>query len=468
MAVGEAVAQALGERMAVGRVLGEQVELVVPAQVAREQQAGVVGHQRKRLALLHRRTRQRHALEHEGARLLGAKHAVEAVADAEVLRPERLHRTEHQLLAARCQPGHVADAPARGLGEDGRRIGLADELLEPLARAVPVDQEDDARADALQHLVQRLLVGAVERGGADVIGGAEVEPGAGARLRLAPARPDLAQQRLEEGEAAAVEVGVGERDTQALDLDHQHVGVVGADVVLQQQAGAVAGGGGVQPGVVELEGAGGIEPAHEGGDARAVERIDLPHVGAVDGLAGELGGEAVERLVQIHHQQVQAVVLAALATGERLELRRRQRVGRKLGQPGTPVRAARVEVLVALERSRHRAQVLGKQGDEAVEAGHVQLLALAVGGRRQLRQPGRIDPGGGELACQVERRSIAALRVVVRRLQHAEIELQSIVGGQRHTDPRRPEQFRLSQAGDGLELLHGILPLFVKDSVGEM
>ena len=72
VAVGEAVAQALGERMAVGRVLGEQVELVVPAQVAREQQAGVVGHQRERLALLHRRARQPHALEHEGACLLGA------------------------------------------------------------------------------------------------------------------------------------------------------------------------------------------------------------------------------------------------------------------------------------------------------------------------------------------------------------------------------------------------------------
>ena len=362
----------------------------------------------------------------------------------------------------------MTDAPARGLGEDGHCVGLADELLEPLARAVPVDQEHDARADALQHLLQRRLVGAVELGGADVIGGAEVEPGAGARLRLAPARADLAQQRLEEGEAAAVEVGVGEPDAQALDLDHQHVGVVGADVVLQQQAGAVAGGGGVEPGVVELERAGGVEPAHEGGDARAVERIDLPHVGAVDGLAGELGGEPVERLVQIHHQQVQAIVLAALAAGERVELGRRQRVGRELGQPGAPVRAARVEALVAFERSRHGAQVLGEQADQAVEAGHVQFLALAVGGRRQLRQPGRIDAGGGELARQVERRGVAALRTVVRRLQHAQIELQSIVGGQRRTHPRRPEQFRLSQAGDGLELLHGILPLFVKDSVGEM
>ena len=82
-------------------MFGEQVELVVPVQVAREQQAGVVRDQRERLALLHRRARQRHALEHEGAGLLGAEHAVEAVADAEVLRPERLHRAEHQLFRRR-------------------------------------------------------------------------------------------------------------------------------------------------------------------------------------------------------------------------------------------------------------------------------------------------------------------------------------------------------------------------------
>jgi len=265
-----------------------------------------------------------------------------------------------------------------------------------------------------------------------------------------------------------VEVGVGERDTQALDLDHQHVGVVGADVVLQQQAGAVSGGGGVEPGVVELERAGGVEPAHEGGDARAVERIDLPHVGAVDGLAGELRSEPVERLVQVHHQQVQAVVLAALAAGERVELGRRQRVRRERFEPGAPVRTARGEVRIAFERARHGAQVLGEQAGQPVEPGHMQLLALAVGGGRQLRQPGRIDSGDGELAREVERAGVAALRAVVRRLQHAEIELQSIVGGQRRTHARRPEQFRLSQAGDGLDLLHDILPVFVKDSVGEM
>ena len=85
--------------------------------------------------------------------------------------------------AARLQPGHVTAAPARGLAQDRYCIGLADELLEALARAVPVDQEHDARADAFQRGLDGGIIGAVELRGTHRVGRTLVEFCVRARLQ---------------------------------------------------------------------------------------------------------------------------------------------------------------------------------------------------------------------------------------------------------------------------------------------
>ena len=48
--------------------------------------------------------------------------------------------------------------------------------------------------------------------------------------------------------------------------DHEDMGIGGPDVVLDHEPSAGAGGGGVEPGMVELEGARALEAAHEGFD----------------------------------------------------------------------------------------------------------------------------------------------------------------------------------------------------------
>ena len=50
-----------------------------------------------------------------------------------------------------------------------------------------------------------------------------------------------------------MDIGVGHGHGSARDMDHQHVRIGGADVVLQHQLVAYPGGRGGQAGVVELE-----------------------------------------------------------------------------------------------------------------------------------------------------------------------------------------------------------------------
>ena len=68
--------------------------------------------------------------------------------------------------------------------------------------------------------------------------------------------------------------------------------------------------GRVEPGMIEFQAARALEPAHEGGDERLVFGAKAIGERAGDGVLGALCGEAVERLVQIHHETMQAVGLA--------------------------------------------------------------------------------------------------------------------------------------------------------------
>ena len=55
---------------------------------------------------------------------------------------------------------------------------------------------------------------------------------------LDDAEAELLQHLLEKVESAWVQVGIGQADAQVFNLDHQHMHVVGADVVLDQQFAA--------------------------------------------------------------------------------------------------------------------------------------------------------------------------------------------------------------------------------------
>ena len=471
--VRQRVAQALRQGVAVGGVFFQQVVVAAAAaQAARQLGLGLVEQQRRRVGVVGG------VDEHAGqkvARLGLAQHLVQPVTQAELAGALRGHGVPDQALGAGVQPRHVAGAGTRAGLQHRHRAFAADEVQQALARAVPVDQEHDALADAFELLRQFGFIVRLEARGAHVIGVALVQALGGALLGLAPVRAHLGQQALEEGEALAVQVGIGQRDDLrrggGVDLDHQHVRVVGADVVLDQQLVAVARGGRVEAGVVELERRGAVQPAHEGGDARAVAVVarQLPAVRAVDAVGGQPGRQAIERLVQVHHHDVQAVAARALAMGQRLDLRGGQHRAGQCIQLGLPVRHALGECSVGTvafdQRARHHTQVVGQAQRQARQIGHAQgAIGFAGGGSGQVVQPVGLgahgDVGGGDLARQIQCRLARVVGMGVRGLQHAQVELQAVVGLERGAHLRRPQQRGqrrrlLAQRGDGIAFFHG-------------
>ena len=451
VAVAQGIAHALRQGVAVGGMFFEQVELGGAAlHLARQQQAGFVGHQGGGLAMQQRLGGEAHHVEQEGLRRHVAQHVVEPVADAEGPHAGRLHGPEDQLLATGFEPGHVADFGQGGGCQHGHGTVLVDEVQQAFAGAVPVDQKDDAGAQFGQGLGQFGRVFTGEDRGPHRVGLALVEVAGHARLRHRPLCAELAEQALEEGKAAHMQVGVGQGDLQVLHLDDQHMGVVGADVVLQQQALTVTGGCRVQTRVVELEGRGAMQALHEGADQRAVAVQQMPDVGAVDDLAGHLGGQFVDLLVQVHDQQVQAVAIVSLTMGERMQLGLVELLSMQGVQPVLPLVHAPVGLVVGgtgqQHRSGHQGEVFVQGADESVQLGHQQDAIDPAGAGGQLVQPGGVaQPGGRQLVAEVQGLVLWVFGVGHRRLQHGEVELEPVIGAQRRLDPHRHQQTLLAQ-----------------------
>ena len=125
-------------------------------------------------------------------------------------------------------------------------------------------------------------------------------------------------------------------------LEYEHVSIVGADVVLQQQSFAITRGSCFQTWVIKLEPSGSVKPAHEGNNACAVLGLQFPYVGTVNYLARQLARKVVDLLVQIHHQEMQAVLAASAAMCELFNLFVAKSIRRQFVEPIEPILYARV------------------------------------------------------------------------------------------------------------------------------
>jgi len=67
-----------------------------------------------------------------------------------------------------------------------------------------------------------------------------------------------------------MQVRIGQCDRPGAQLEHKHMRIVRADIILQQQPFTVARGRGFQSRVVKLQCCRLIQPAHESRDAHAV------------------------------------------------------------------------------------------------------------------------------------------------------------------------------------------------------
>ena len=79
--------------------------------------------------------------------------------------------------------------------------------------------------------------------------------------------------------------------------------------------------------MIEFQLAGCFDTAHERLDGRAILRQQRRDVGAGNHLFGVRSGKAIERLVQIHDQAMQAVAAAVRQAGEAGDLRKLDSVG---------------------------------------------------------------------------------------------------------------------------------------------
>jgi len=204
----------------------------------------------------------------------------------------------------------------RGLGEQLLCLRLAHEILQALARPVPVDHEHDARGHAFERVLERLHAIGLEARLAQHVRLAGVQAFDGARLGHRPGKAQRLEHAAKEVEAPGVQVGIRQAQLHPLHRHHEHVDIVRADVVLDQQPRAIARDRRVQARVRELERCRAVQTAHERADQRAVLLVDLPHVRAVEVFGGDLARHRIELLVQVHHEQVQAVADLAVAVGE--------------------------------------------------------------------------------------------------------------------------------------------------------
>ena len=151
------------------------------------------------------------------------------------------HRGADQFIAAEFEEAAVTDPLPGGPIENARRVVLGDPAAQQFARLVPVDQEYQRRAERAQ---ERVAIGGAV--GLILTGDEEegvvlAEPGGDVAIEPAPFRLELVEQRDEELGARPMHVGIGHGHGMLLDRDDHHMGVGGADIVLNQQPAARTG-----------------------------------------------------------------------------------------------------------------------------------------------------------------------------------------------------------------------------------
>ena len=212
--------------------------------------------------------------------------------------------------------------------------------------------------------------------------------------------------------------------------------------------------------MVELERRRAMQAAHERRDARAVARLQLPRARAVDRLDRELRRQLVDALMQVHDQQVHAVVDAvALALDERFDLRVAQPVGRQRTEPLEPVARPRVHRVVGgrflQQRPRHRGELAGDLLGETSSVRDQHLVLAASRAGDEILQPGVARAGALDLVAEIGRRPLRLERVRCGGLNDREADLDAVVGRERALEEGREHQPVLAERVEGVDLLHG-------------
>ena len=350
----------------------------------------------------------------------------------------------------------MAEALPGGPIENARRILLGDPAAQQLARLVPVDQKNQRRAERGQESVA--IGGAVglKLSGDEKEGVVLAETRRHVTIEPAPFRLKLVEQGDEEFGARPVHVGIGHGHGIFPDRDDHHMRVGGSDIVLNQEPAVRPGRHGIEAGMVEFQGAGLVESLHETFHRRPVFGVQTEHMGAAHDLLGAFRRQPVERLVQVHHQPVQAVGAVLRHAGQSRDARDFDFVG-GLKQTGGADRGEPCGHGFALgrfagaHRADHRRRVVVDFLHQPGEIGRGNSAVTGkMGAADQGCERGGRDAGGAAFDVQIGRRVSRLLRVLRGRLQRAHANLDPIVGGEPLRHQRRQQNVCLSELLDNL------------------
>jgi len=336
----------------------------------------------------------------------------------------------------------MAEAMARRPIDDAHGVGLGDPGQQHLARFVPVDQEDERSADRFKKGVALDVIFGLKTAGNEIEHATIAEPLRALAVEPAPLHGKFAVHAGEELGARQMHIGVGDRHDVIFDADHHHMRFGLADVVLDGETVAGSRGGRREPGMTEFQFARRADPAHEGLDRGAVLWLEPMHVGTRQHLFRMLHGQAVQRLVQIHHQPVQAVAAGARDSGQPGDVRQLQCVGslrcRFLLHGGQarcgPSAFSRVR---GLDRLDHMGDVVPDRSLQTAKAGRRHAIARQARAIDQRLQRHRIEAGGAALIGEIEASAMRLARTTRRRLQNAQADLHPIIRRQSLGDQRR-------------------------------
>ena len=318
-----------------------------------------------------------------------------------------------KLAAAQFEKAAVTDPMTRRPLEDGDRVALGDPRPEQLAGLVPVDQKDKGRAERLEKFVAILIARDRIAPSDEIEHAAFREPGHALALKTAPVDREGFEQFGEEPRARQMDVRVGDGHGIRRNGNDDDMRIGFADIVLDGEALAGSCRSRRETRMAEFQFTGRVDPAHEGFDRKTIIRPQSISMGAGDDLFGMRGGKTIERLMQIHDQLMQAVVLGAGNRGEACDLHERDVVRRSDRYRFLQPREAR-------ERAIARRRVTGADG--ARHLGHVVPDGSAQSAEARRRYPSiaawlraidqsfhcqRIKTGGPAFGGQIERRTAA-------------------------------------------------------------
>ncbi len=206
--------------------------------------------------------------------------------------------------------------------------------------------------------------------------------------------PSCAQWRelgLEEGKTAAVQIRVRQRDGQVLNLNHQDMRIIGADIVLQHQSITLPRGRGVQTWVIQFERRCAVQTAHERADQSAIILLKQPDMSPVNFFASQIGGQVIDLLMQIHDQDMKAVSISSFAMHQAAQLRCIKLLASQVRQPVQPMLHTQVWLRIVggrlQNRARHDDQIIVQTLKQALQIRYEQRIIQATCSRNQVRQP---------------------------------------------------------------------------------